>query len=161
MLIDVTSFTSGPRQVENAVEEPKTANQVAVSERIKGYIAFFQPVFIRRAVGCVVGTEIEKYLDGHDEEDNEKEYIIQLLKEPFAEFVFFYMLRDMNVQPTITGLVKLKCANDYASTIDKGVQAWNRMVDGLNLFAKGVEGLGVEGVIIDDDMLTYINAFNL
>ena len=67
----------------------------------------------------------------------------------------------MNHQPTITGLVQLKCANSYVSPLEKGVQAWNRMVDGMRLFAAEVQRLGVEGVTIDRDMLTHINSFNL
>ena len=64
----------------------------------------------------------------------------------------------MNVQPTITGLVQLKCANSYVSPLEKGVQTWNRMVDGLSLF---LEEVTVEGVTIESEMLTYLNIFNL
>jgi hypothetical protein len=45
--------------------------------------------------------------------------------------------------------------------LEKGVQAWNRMVEGLKLFAREAKGLGVEGVTIDKNMLTYLNTFNL
>ena len=159
MLIDVTSFTSGPRQIENAVETQKTANQVAVAERINGYIDFYQSEFLRRAVGKQWCTLIDEYSKAdHDEPDESMESLIEMLKEPFADYVFFYMLRDMNVQPTITGLVQLKCANSYVSPLEKGVQTWNRMVDGLRLFASEV---AVEGVTIDRDMVKYINSFNL
>ncbi|MBQ9524793.1 MAG: hypothetical protein IJR69_06700 [Bacteroidaceae bacterium] len=185
MLIDVTSFTSGPRQIENAVETQKTANHVAVAERIKGYIDFYQSEFLRRAVGKQWCSLIDEYSrvshevpenenaegDGNaeepveemtpvepTEEENNIAALADMLKEPFADYVFFYMLRDMNVQPTITGLVQLKCANSYVSPLQKGVQTWNRMVDGLRLFASEV---AVEGVSIDKDMLTYINQFNL
>ena len=167
MLIDVTSFTSGPRQIENAVETQKTANQIAVAERINGYIDFYQFDFLRRVVGKQWGTLIDEYSrasrqnQGNSEAEGEGQTVAALadmLKEPFADYVFFYMLRDMNVQPTITGLVQLKCANSYVSPLEKGVQTWNHMVDGLRLF---VSEAAVEGVTIDNDMLTYINNFNL
>ena len=177
MLIDVTSFTSGPRQIENAVETAKNPNQIAVAERINGYIDFYQSEFLRRAAGKLWGKSIDEYCrvehrhQGEEpveqnenqqveyaEPDERIEGLIKLLKEPFADYVFFYMLRDMNVLPTITGLVQLKCANSYVSPLSKGVEAWNRMVDGLCQFIDEAE---VEGVTIDSEMLTYINQFNL
>ena len=159
MLIDVTSFTSGPRQIENAVETQKSANQIAVAERINGYIEFYQTEFLMRAVGRELCKSIDKYSKtDHEEPDESMESLIGMLREPFADYVFFYMLRDMNVQPTITGLVQLKCANSYISPLEKGVQTWNRMADRLRLF---VSEVAVEGVTIDSDMLTHINAFNL
>lgn len=162
MLIDVTSFTRGPRQIENAVETQKNANQIAVSERINGYIEFYRPEFLRRVVGEQLGMQIAVYSETeHEEPDESLESLIGLLKEPFADYVFFHMLRDMNVQPTITGLVRLKCANDYVSPLAKGVQTWNRMVSGLRRLVIKSVGLGVEGASIDKDMLTEINTFNL
>lgn len=159
MLIDVTSFTSGPRQIENAVETQKSANQIAVAERINGYIEFYQTEFLMRAVGRKLCKSIDEYSKtDHEEPDESMESLIGMLREPFADYVFFYMLRDMNVQPTITGLVQLKCANSYISPLEKGVQTWNRMADRLRLF---VSEVAVEGVTIDSDMLTHINAFNL
>lgn len=159
MLIDVTSFTSGPRQIENAVETQKSANQIAVAERINGYIEFYQTEFLMRAVGRDLCKSIDEYSKTeHEEPDESMESLIGMLREPFADYVFFYMLRDMNVQPTITGLVQLKCANSYVSPLEKGVQTWNHMVDGLSLF---LEEVTVEGVTIESEMLTYINKFNL
>ncbi|MBO4549524.1 MAG: hypothetical protein J5733_02230 [Bacteroidaceae bacterium] len=183
MLIDVTSFTSGARQIENAVQPQKTANHIAVASRINGYIEALQPEFLRRVVCKPLCTQIDAYSrvehrasveveetqqDGQQEQqveyaepDEIMESLIDLLKEPFADYVFFYMLRDMNVQPTITGLVRLKCANDYVSPLDKGVHTWNNMVDSLRVFVSEAELLGVQGVIIDKDLVTYINNFNL
>lgn len=183
MLIDVTSFISGARQIENAVSPQKTPNHIAVAARINGYIEALQPEFLRRVAGKPLCTQIDDYSrvehrasadvvetqqEGQQEQqveyaepDELMESLIGLLKEPFADYVFFYMLRDMNVQPTITGLVRLKCANDYVSPLYKGVQTWNRMVDSLRAFAIEAEQLGVEGVVIDMDLLTYINDFNL
>lgn len=159
MLIDVTSFTSGPRQIDNAVETQKNANQIAVAERINGYIGFYQNEFLMNVVGGQLCHAIEEYSKTeHEQKDESMESLIALLKEPFADYVFFHMLRDMNVQPTITGLVQLKCANSYVSPLEKGVQTWNRMVDNLERFVSEVD---VEGVTIEMNMLTRINQFNL
>ena len=162
MLIEVTSFTSGPRQIENAVSTPKSPSNIAVAERINGYIEFYQPLFLARAVGIEWAEAIDAYSRvDHSEPDDVKEQLIALLREPFADFVFFYMLRDMNTQSTITGLVQLKCANTYVSPLDKGVQTWNRMADWLKRFALEVGRLGVKGVTTDMDMLMYLNNLNL
>lgn len=181
MLIDVTSFTSGPRQIENAAVPQKTANNNAVAGRINGYIELLQSEFLRKAVGKPLCDEIDAYSrvehraaveeetqEGSEnqaedvaEPDERLERLISLLKEPFADFVFFYMLRDMNSQPTITGLVQLKCANSYVSPLDKGVQIWNHMVDEMRCFVGDADALGVEGVVVDKNLLTYINQFNL
>ena len=136
MIIDVTSFTSGARQIENAAETQKSANQVAVAGRISGYIDALQSDFLKHAVGMPLSSRIDEYSRfEHDEPDTTMEALIASLKEPFADYVFFYMLRDMNSQPTITGLVQLKCANSYVSPLDKGVQIWNHMVDEMRCFA--------------------------
>lgn len=183
MIIDVTSFTKGRRQIENAVDVPTSPNQIAVQGRINGYIEELQSEFLRLAVGKPLCEQIDAYSrvehsaasvtdeqqeeepqegsgetqqEVHEEPDERMERLIDMLREPFADYVFFYMLRDMNVQATITGLVRLKCANDYVSTIDKSVQAWNRMADSLRVFASEVEGVRVDG-----NLLTYINNFNL
>lgn len=162
MLIDVTFFTSGPRQIENAVATQKTANQIAVAERINGYIEALQPEFLRRAAGKQWCSVIDEYSKTDHQEPSEEELkvgnLADMLKEPFADYVFFYMLRDMNVQPTITGLVQLKCANSYVSPLEKGVQTWNRMVDKMRMY---VGEIAVEGVTVDSDLLTHINTFNL
>lgn len=159
MLIDVTSFTRGPRQIENAVETQKNANQIAVAERINGYIGFLQTDFLKSVVGNGLCQSVDEYSNTeHEQKDESMESLIALLKEPFADYVFFHMLRDMNVQPTITGLVQLKCANSYVSPLEKGVQTWNRMVDNLERFVSEVD---VEGVTIEKNMLTRINQFNL
>ena len=162
MIIDVTSFTSGARQIENAVETQKNANHIAVAGRINGYIERLQSDFLKQAVGMPLASQIDEYSRvEHEEKDETMEALIASLKEPFADFVFFYMLRDMNSQPTITGLVQLKCANSYVSPLDKGVQIWNHMVDEMRCFVGDADALGVEGVVVDKNLLTYINQFNL
>ena len=162
MLIDVTSFTSGPRQIENAVATPKSPNQTAVAERINGFIDCYQPVFLRMAVGYDLANVIDAYSRfDHNEPDEKKEKLIALLREPFADYVFFYILRVMNVQSTITGLVQLKSVNSYVSPLEQGVLTWNRMTEGMKLFAEEVAMLGVNDVAIDKDLLTCINNLNL
>lgn len=175
MLIDATFFTKGLRQIENAVENPSNPNQIAVAKRIDGYVESYQTEFLLAVLGPVWCPRVEAYLmcdhsvqtdeatEGVEptEEERTIQSIIELLKEPFADYVFFQMLRDMNVQATITGLVQLKCANTYVSPLGLGVRVWNNMVDKLSQFCKSVKGLGVDYVATRKDMLTYINTLNL
>lgn len=176
MLIDVTSFISGPRQIENAVEKQTNANQVAVAQAINGYIEYYQPIFLKKVVGAKWCSFIDAYsrVDHvqQDEEGSEAPAeptaeentiisLIDMLREPFANYVFFYMLREMNTQATITGLVNLKCANSYVSPLDKGVRVWNDMVEGLHEFIGEIYSLKLTDVTTDMEMLTRINQFNL
>ena len=184
MLIDISFFTRGPRQIENAKVPQETANHIAVAGRINGYIELLQPEFLRRVLGARLGSLLDAYTrvehresseqeEQEEQEGNEGEQVIYEvpdermetlaaeLREPFADYVFFFMLRDMNVQPTITGLVRLKCANDYVGTIDKGVHTWNRMVDSLREFSAVSYGLRMNDVDIDRDLLTHINNLHL
>lgn len=91
------------------------------------------------------------------------ESICERLRESFADYVFYKILRDSQTQATITGLVRLKCANDYVSPIRRQVTAWNRMVDRNRVFASWVnsEGCQVAGIDINPDMVTKINTLNL
>ena len=178
MLIDVTSFTKGPRHIENASDTPSNANHIAVTQCIEGYIEYYQPIFLKKAVGDEWADKFDAYSrvdhvqateeGGEDEtpaEPTEEETtiasLIDYLKEPFANFVFFYMLRDMNRQATITGYVQLKCANNYMSTLDKGTAIWNDMVDKMNDFVKEAYEQKVSDINVDEELLTVINQFNL
>lgn len=176
MLIDVTSFTNGPRQIENAIEKQTNANQVAVAQAINGYIEYYQPIFLKKVVGARWCSLIEAYSKvDHVHEDEEgcetpaeptaEEItiisLIDMLKEPFANFVFFHMLRNMNTQATITGYVNLKCANSYVSTLDKGVRVWNQMVEELHELVGECYRLKLTDVTTEMEMLTRINQFNL
>ena len=136
MLIDVSYFMSGPRHIKNAsVAEMPSPQSLAVNEVINGYIKAFQTEFLRSAVGFSLSQAITDYLeiieqekeDSSDEVDISEEdksqsgyaLLCEKLSEPFADYVFFHILRDMNTQATIIGLVRLKCADEYISPIKR------------------------------------------
>ena len=149
MLIDVSYFTSGPRHIENAsVAEMPSPNSLAVNEVINGYIKAFQSEFLHTAVGF---------------SQSGYALLCEKLSEPFADYVFFHILRDMNTQATITGLVRLKCANEYISPIKRQVSVWNSMVKKNRLFVEWAmsDDCPFIGLKIQKNLLTPINTFNL
>ena len=84
------------------------------------------------------------------------------LKEPFADYVLFNILRDASSQATITGNVRLKCANEYVSPIKAQVIAWNRMVDAnIKFILWAREGNCPIPLETQTNMLNRINQFNL
>ena len=38
---------------------------------------------------------------------------------------------------------------------------WKKVVDGMVLFVRSIGGLVAEDIVVDEDLLTYINNFNL
>lgn len=178
MLIDVSYFMSGPRQIENAsVAEMPTQNSLAVNEVINGYIKAFQPEFLCQLVGAGFLQGITDYLELIEQEneetsgevDSEEEpqsgyaVLCEKLREPFADYVFYHILRDANTQATITGLVRLKCANEYISPIKRQVSTWNSMVKKNKLFVEWVmsDDCLFTGMTMNTNLLTPINTFNL
>lgn len=148
-------------------------DSLAVNEAIEGYIKAFQPEFLLCIVGKSLASAITDYLEliEHEKEestekkeDPESVYALlcDKLREPFADYVFFHILRDMNTQATITGLVRLKCANEYISPIRKQVSIWNSMVCKNRQFVEWVSDNDYSfNVKIDKNLLTPINTFNL
>ncbi|MFV0325365.1 MAG: hypothetical protein ACK5LF_13480 [Bacteroides xylanisolvens] len=181
MLIDVSYFTSGPRHIENAsVAEMPSPNSLGVNEVINGYIKAFQTEFLRSAVGFSLSQAITDYLelierekeDSSDKvdisEENEEPrsgyaVLCEKLSEPFADYVFYHILRDANTQSTITGLVRLKCANEYVAPFKKQVSTWNSMVEKNKQFVEWAmsDDCPFTGMKINKNLLTPINTFNL
>ena len=160
MLIDVSYFMSGPSHIENvSVAEMPSPQSLAVNEVINGYIKVFQPEFLRNVVGVTLSQAITDYL-----ELIEREYAVlcEKLCEPFADYVFYHILRDANTQATITGLVRLKCANEYVAPLKRQVSTWNSMVEKNKQFVEWAMSNDCPfDVKITKDLLTPINAFNL
>ena len=77
--------------------------------------------------------------------------------------MFFHILRDMNTQATITGLVRFKCANEYISPIKRQVSVWNSMVKKNRLFVESAmsDYCPFNGLKSQKNILTPINTFNL
>lgn len=169
MLIDVSYFVSGPRHIQNAsTSKTAGADSLAVNGHIEAYIKELQPVFLEAMLGEKEAGYAMDYLDMADDEGNEGtepskyEIVCDKLKEPFADYVLFNILRDASSQATITGNVRLKCANEYVSPIKAQVIAWNRMVDAnVKFILWAREGNCPIALETQTNMLNRINQFNL
>lgn len=169
MLIDVSYFVSGPRHIQNAsTSKTAGADSLAVNGHIEAYIKELQPVFLEAMLGEKEAGYAMDHLDMADDEENEGtepskyEIVCDKLKEPFADYVLFNILRDASSQATITGNVRLKCANEYVSPIKAQVIAWNRMVDAnVKFILWAREGNCPIALETQTNMLDRINQFNL
>ena len=137
MLIDVSYFMSGPRNIENvSVAEMPSPQSLAVNE-------------------VDISEEKEAPHSGYA-------VLCEKLCEPFADYVFYHILRDANTQATITGLVRLKCANEYIAPLKRQVSTWNSMVEKNKQFVEWAMSNDCPfDVKITKNLLTPINAFNL
>lgn len=169
MLIDCSYFTKGARQIQNAtLGTLPNPDAEEVNQAIETYIAENQEIFLKRMLGVAVGNKVHTYLVCLDENEEPKKIenldsICAKLSEAFADYVFFQILRDINSQATMTGLVRLKCANEYVAPIRRQVNIWNSMVDRNRLFAEWIKTseCKISDIIISDDMITKINTLNL
>ena len=158
MLIDISYFTEGARKIENAAVTPTTTQSRAVNERIEGYISQLEGEFLRSMVGKDIAEQMQ--------EKEELEGILlvtrEKLKESYADYVFYHILRDINHVVTVTGIIKLKCANAYQCPADAMAYAWNRMVDNNRRFIEWASGDGCPlSIRVSNNMLSPINTMNL
>lgn len=169
MLIDSSYFTKGPRHILNASLGTSTApNNIEVNAAIEAYIEENQERFLGRLLGHTLGNRVNAYLGCLDDDENPRhndnfDAVCARLREPFADYVFYRILRDSNTQSTMTGLVRLKCANEYVAPITRQVGVWNDMVEKNRAFAQwsGTADCPLDGISTDADMLTKINSLNL
>ncbi len=169
MLIDVSYFVSGPRHIQNAsTSKTAGADTLAVVGHIEAYIKELQPVFLEGMLGEREAGYAMDYLDMSIDKANEEtepskyEIVCDKLKEPFADYVLFNILRDASSQATITGNVRLKCANEYISPIRAQVIAWNRMVDAnVKFILWAREGNCPIPLETQTNLLNKVNQFNL
>lgn len=176
MLIDVSYFVSGPRHIQNAsTSRTAGADSLAVTGHIEAYIKELQPVFLEAMLGVEEAKKAIKFIEQAtcdndyfavellDRTDDDKYWtVLKQLKEPFADYVLFNILRDASSQATITGNVRLKCANEYVSPIKAQVIAWNRMVDAnVKFILWAREGNCPIPLETQTNMLNRINQFNL
>lgn len=169
MLIDCSYFTKGSRRILNAsMGTMPNPNATEVNEAIEAYISEYQERFLCRMLGNVNGNKVHTYLVCLDEDENPKhkehfDEVCERLKESFADYVFFHILRDANTQSTITGLVQLKCTNEYVAPIRRQVLVWNDMVERNRMFAEWVKTseCKISGISVSEEMKTRINQFNL
>ena len=165
MLLDVSYFTKGARRIQNAsFNDRMKADSGAVNSVIDSYIENYQHRFLSAVVGEKEAGYIEDYLEIADSEGSESKYkeICDRLREPFADYVMFYILRDSNIQKTVTGSVKLKSANTSVSTIRAQVNVWNDMVGkNLDFIRWAREGRCPIDLVTETQMLNKINQFNI
>ena len=172
MLIDSSYFCKGFRHILNATlgteDSLPNPNAMEVNLAIEGYIEEHQEMFLIRMLGRAMGNRVNSYLVCLDEDEEPKhsdiiDTLCDQLKESFADYVFFHILRDMNTQSTMTGLVRLKCANEYVAPIRRQVSIWNSMAEKNRLFSEWCNSseCATSGISIDPDMLIYINSLNL
>lgn len=168
MLIDCSYFTKGPRRILNATLGTSTIpNAIEVNAAIEAYISVHQESYLVQVLGRA-GNRVNAYLVCLDEDETAKhndniDSVCDRLRDSFADYVFFHILRDMNTQSTITGLVRLKCANEYVAPIQRQVSTWNAMVDKHRIFAEWCQSSGctLSGISINSELLTKINVLNL
>lgn len=164
MLIDCSYFVTGPRAIQNATLGNSllpNPNAIEVNEAITAYIRHYQWRFLKGVLGLELAVEVANTLkaietDGESAPTAHDE-LIEQLKEPFADYVFFKILRSSNSQATITGLERLKSANSYVAPIQRQVTAWNEMVERLEEIAALSGGAIKPG----KNFITRINTLNL
>ena len=171
MLIDCSYFVSGQRQIQNATlgtPSPLNKNAEEVNRIILSYISEFQESFLNNILGIKNGYCVNRYLleiDSNAETERIEVYdkVCEKLKESFADYVFFHILRYSGQHATITGLVKLKGANEYLSPITRQVLIWNTMVERNRRFVEWVGSCdcGLPDISVSSNMTTRINTFNL
>lgn len=168
MLIDVSYFTDGPRHIQNAsLGKLPNTDAEAVNATIKAYIRHWQRRFLNGVLTVAYAGVVDNYLklidkDPETEPEADADMVIEQLREPFANYVFYKILRDANTQPTITGLVRLKCANEYVAPLRRQVSVWNDMVDMLRDFHAWARAEGYSSWLgKEDNLLTKINSLNL
>lgn len=168
MLIDVSYFTAGPRHILNAsTASTPSQDSLSVNQAIMGYVKHYQLAFLCEMLGDDIAVAINRYLaekeqaDGNDFAVNETyEAICDKLHESFADYVFFYILRDAATQATDRGLVIWKNENEVVSPIVRQVSIWNEMVK-RNIRFKEWALSQSYSVEVSDNMTTPINRFNL
>lgn len=164
-LIDCSYFYVGPLQIMNARPiDDLDNNAIAVQETITGYIERYQGEFLLKMVGKELSADVTAYLAerGNDEQhtDEAMEELCEKLRPSFAHYVYFKIVGDVNQTMTITGLMKLKSANDNQIPRQRMVKVWNDMVELNKQFVAWAEESDYD-VFYYVEMVTPINQFNL
>ena len=164
-LIDCSYFYVGPLQIMNARPiDDLDNNAIAVQETITGYIERYQGEFLLKMVGKELSADVTAYLAerGNDENhtDEAMEELCEKLRPSFAHYVYFKIVGDVNQTMTITGLMKLKSANDNQIPRQRMVKVWNDMVELNKQFVAWAEESDYD-VFYYVEMVTPINQLNL
>ena len=182
LLIDCTYFCKGERFIQNAPTtiDTEDQNEIAVKDTIEGYVETLQDEFLCSMLGDSAAAILQSYLDqkaevdarnakledGEEPEvfetDAELEFLADGLKESFADYVFYKMLRSVNTLVTTTGVVELKSANRYRTPADRQASIWNRMVGRNMKFVEAAKNaLANYTIYYSANLVTPINPHNL
>ncbi len=177
-LIDCSYFYVGPLQIMNARPIDDLDNNAAsVQDAITGYIERYQDEFLLKMVGKDVADVVTDYLAhleayqqalenaqvGEEPEpyvDEAAEELCEQLRPSFAHYIYFKIAGDVNQTMTITGLMKLKSANDNQPPRQRMVKVWNDMVQLNKKFIEWAETC-IYDVYYYVEMITPINQYNL
>ena len=169
-LIDCTYFTKGERIIQNAPATPTPIeqNQIAVKNTIDGFILSLQDEFLCGMVGYTVMKLLLAYAEtgameeGDEDYDAELSYLLDAVKEPFADFVMYRILRATITHATTTGTVQLQSGNAFVNPELLMVQNWNNMVKRVRqFFGECDEHVRSYSVVVDENFMTPINGMNL
>lgn len=165
-------------------------NAIQVNGLIEAYVDELQYEFLEGMLGQEIGSALNRYItsvpgyalqrrvdaylyrgledgcirsigEAVKEENKFFDEIAKWLCEPFADYVFFHILRISDTQSTVTGLVRLKCANEYVSPIRRQVYAWNTMVNKNRKFVEWINFNRLKGIKTSSELLQKINVLNL
>lgn len=168
MLIDVSFYTRGRRRIQNASCGAKlSVDSEAVGEYINDYIEDYQYEYLRKMLGEEVAEQVSEYLattEGNSlaERDDDMEVLCAHLRESYADYVYFFMLRDSGKYVTINGVMQTSADNTHISPIEAQVSIWNEMVRKNEEFYKWACTPACKyDVVIDRSMLEPVNEFNL
>ena len=163
-LIDCSYFYVGPLQIMNARPiDDLDNNAIAVQGTITGYIERYQGEFLLKMVGKELSADVTAYLKRCEDEnytDEAMEELCEKLRPSFAHYVYFKLVGDVNQTMTITGLMKLKSANDNQAPRQRMVKVWNDMVQLNKQFVEWAETSDYD-VYYYVEMITPINQYNL
>lgn len=176
-LIDCSYFYAGPLQVQNARPiDALDANALAVRESITAYIERYQGEYLEKMLGEELAQQVAEYLDdivegrmvqpeidvigGDDNASADMSDLCDRLRLSFAHYVYYKLVGDANQTMTITGLMKLKSANENQPIRNRMTRVWNEMVDLHLKFVKWAD-VSSYNVFYREEMVTYINQFNL
>lgn len=167
-LIDCSYFYVGPLQIENARPiDDLDNNAFAVDEAITAYIERYQGEFLLKMVGKDLAQTVTDYLAAVEAAapephvDEYAETLCQQLRPSLAHYVYYKLVGDAGQNMTITGLMKLKSANEYQSPRNRMVKVWNDMVELNKQFIAWASEQSGYDVYYHVEMITPINRFNL
>jgi hypothetical protein len=148
-------------QIENARPfDDLDNNAFAVQETITAYIERYQGEFLLKMVGRDLAGAIAEHLASDMADDETMEDLCERLRPSFAHYVYFKLVGDVNQHMTVTGLMKMKSANENQPPRQRMVKVWNDMVNLNKQFVEWAETSDYD-VFYHVEMITPINQYNL